>query len=229
MAATHAFSRLDCLLTGLFYVGLGLTGGVSFMAVRPELFIAGEPAQTLANLIQHPDLARLGVALELGAVTFQALAAVWFVRLFRHVDLVAGVALALFGIVNAVATLASAAMTASAMEAALGGVGAEPAISHLLLVIGGHFWKGGAIFFGLWLLPMGWLVLDGSFGPRALGWILLIGGGGYIASVFIGVLAPDAGLWVGVLPLLATVGEFWMIGLLFWKALRSARTRDTLV
>jgi hypothetical protein len=229
LAATHAFSRLDCLLTGLFYVGLALTGGVSFMVVRPELFVAGEPAQTLASLVQHPDLAHLGVALELGAVTFQALAAVWFVRLFRRVDLVAGVALALFGIVNAVATLASATMTASAMEAALGGAGAEPAISHLLLVIGGHFWKGGAIFFGLWLLPMGWLVLEGRFGPRALGWILLIGGAGYVASVFIGVLAPDAGLWVGVLPLLATVGEFWMIGLLFWKALRPARTRDASV
>lgn len=225
MTDTYRPLRLDAWLTGLFYLGLGLTGGVGFMVVRPELFASGEPAQTLANLTEHADLARIGIALELGGMMFQALAAVWFVRLFRHVDLVAALMVALFGMVNATALLASAAMTASALAVATVPTGADPATSHLLLLIGGHFWSGGSIFFGLWLLPMGWLVLKSGFGPRLLGWILIAGGATYIAGVFVAVLAPDTGIWVAVLPIPATVGEFWMIGLLFWKGLR-APARD---
>lgn len=220
MKQRMAFDRPDLVLAGAFYLGMALTGGIGFMVVRPELFAMGDPAQTVSNLTQQTGFARTGIALDLGGVVFQALAAVWFVRLFRDVDLVAAMSVALFGMVNAVALLASAAMTWGALDAAAGTAGADPAIGYLLLMIGSHFWQGGAIFFGLWLIPMGWLVLKSGFGPRILAWILMTGGAGYVAGVFIGVLAPDAGLWVGALPLLATVGEFWMIGLLFWKGLR---------
>jgi hypothetical protein len=223
MSASAPSLRLDSLLTGLFYLGLGATGATVFMAIRPELFADGEPARTLANLIEKESLARIGVALELGMAAFQALVAVWFVRLFRHVDMAAAMMVALFGMVNAVATLASSALLRAALDAALGPTGADPSISHLLILMSHHFWSAGAIFFGLWLLPMGWLVLKSGYGPRVLGWILIIGGIGYVASVFIAVLAPDAGIWVVALPVLATVGEFWMIGLLFWKAMRGAQ------
>lgn len=222
MPATASSLRLDSLLTGVFYLGLAVTGAAAFVAVRPELFADGDPAQTLANLTEKESLARTGVALEMATVTFQALAAVWFARLFRHVDLLAGVALALFGMVNAIAILASSTLLRAALEAALAPGGADPAISHLLVLTSGLFWDAGAIFFGLWLIPMGWLVLKGKYGPRALGWILIVGGFGYVALAFIGVLAPDAGAWVGVPAMLATVGECWMIGLLFWRSARGA-------
>lgn len=224
MPATASSPRLDSLLTGLFYLGLAVTGAAAFVAIRPELFADGEPARTLANLTEKERLARIGVALEMGTVTFQALAAVWFVRLFRHVDIVAAVALALFGMVNAIAILASSTLLRAALDSALAPSGADPTISHLFVQISGRFWESGAIFFGLWLMPMGWLVLKGKYGPRALGWILIVGGIGYIVPAFVGVLAPDAGVWVGVLPILAAVGEFWMIGLLFWKGLRGTAT-----
>lgn len=44
--------RRDCALTGLFYLGLALCGGVGFMVIRPELFAQGDPARTLANLVR---------------------------------------------------------------------------------------------------------------------------------------------------------------------------------
>ena len=46
------------------------------------------------------------IRLELGIVLFQALAAIWFARLFRETDAFAAGALALFGMVNAVVILA---------------------------------------------------------------------------------------------------------------------------
>jgi hypothetical protein len=223
MSEARASSRLDSLLTGLFYLALAIAGGIVFLAIRPALFVAGEPAQTAANLAAQAGTARAGVALELATVTFQALAAVWFARLFRPVDAVAAFALAAFGMVNAIAILASSAFLRAALDAALGVGGGDPTLSHLLMLISGRFWDAGGVFFGLWLIPMGWLVMKGRYGPRILGWILIVGGLGYVASSFVGVLAPQAVTAAVALPLLATIGEFWMILLLLWKGLRPAR------
>jgi len=35
------------------------------------------------------------------------------------------------------------------------------------------------VFWGLWLMPMGWLVVRSSFLPSIVGWLLIIGGIGY--------------------------------------------------
>ena len=87
--------------------------------------------------------------------------------------------------------------------------------------LSGAFWGVGALFFGLWLIPMGYLVLASRWMPRPLGWILIGGGVGYILSAFVVYLVPDApgGLETALISL-ATVGEFWMIGYLLIKGVR---------
>jgi len=213
--------RRDCALSGLFYLGLAICGGVGFLVIRPELFAQGDPAQTLANLVQREGLARVGVALELGVATFQAVAAVWFAKLFRDHDAIAAGTLALFGAVNAIMLLVSAALLRAALDVAAGRAGVDAAASHLLMLISMRVWDVANVFFGLWLIPMGWLALKASLGPRVLGWILIVGGVGYVPLPFIGVLAPNAGAWVGLFSVPASIGEFWMIGLLLWTAIRS--------
>lgn len=220
-------SRLDCRLTGLFYLAIAVTGALGFMVVRPMLFADGEPAQTHANLVERESLARIGIALELGLATFQALAAVWFARLFRAVDAFAAGAVAAFGLVNAIAVLASAAFLATALDTALNPASASPDTSYLMYSISGQLWRAGNIFFGLWLVPMGWLCWRADFGPRILGWILICGGIGYVLNAFAGVLAPAAGLWFAVFPIIATVGEGWIIGLLLWRGLRPVHRTST--
>ena len=214
--------RFDCRLAGLFYLGVAITGALGFLMIRPELFAQGNPARTLANLVEREGLARLGIALELAIATFQALAAVWFARLFRDTDGFAAGALALFGMVNAIVVLASAALLRTALDVALQPA-ADPTTSHLLFQISGRLWEAANVFFGLWLVPMGWLAWRANFGHRVLGWVLILGGIGYVVMPFAAVLAPNAGAWLGVLPLTATVGEFWMIGLLLWTGLRPLR------
>ena len=46
------------------------------------------------------------------------------------------------------------------------------------------------MFFGLWLLPLGYLVIKSGYVPKPLGVLLIIGCIAYIASLFIRVLAP---------------------------------------
>jgi hypothetical protein len=212
--------RRDCLLTGLFYLGIAITGGAGFMGVRPLLIADGDPAGTLQNLLANPGTARVRVALELSLAIFQSLASLWFARLFRGTDSYLATALGTFGMVNAVVVLASAALLGSALDVGLGVAGSPPELSHLMFTISDHLWRAGGMFFGLWLIPMGLLTWRANLGPAALGWILVLGGIGYVLNTFVIVLLPQAGFWVIVLPIAATVGEFWMIGLLLWRGAR---------
>lgn len=205
-------------ITGLLYLGLAVTGMLGFLMVRGRIYVAADPSGTMANLTAHVVLARMGVALELGIVMMQALAAVWFYRLFRSVDSFAAGSLAAFGLINAVVILCSAGLLATALDvagnASLAAGGDTTATVQLLYVVSGNLWGVGAIFFGLWLLPMGWLVLRSGWLPRPLGWTLVAGGVGYVISAFVSYLLPDARSAANLMTLPATVGEFWIIGYL---------------
>ena len=104
--------------TGLLYLALAVTGALGFQLVRGLLYVADDPGGTLTNLVEHSSLGRLGIVLELGIVLSQALAAVWFYRLFRSVDSFAAGLVAVFGMVNAVVILGSAAVLATALDVA---------------------------------------------------------------------------------------------------------------
>ena len=197
--------------TGLLYLGLVVTGLLSFLLVRNQLYVADDAAATLASLTQHETLARLGIVTETGVVITQALVALWFYRLFRSVNAFAAVSIAAFGLVNSVAILGSAAMLATALDvsqdASLTVSGGAAVTVQLLYVVSGHLWLIGGIFFGLWLIPMGWLARRSAWMPRLLGWLLSY-------------LLPDAGLAVALLTAPATVGELWMAGYLCIRGIR---------
>jgi hypothetical protein len=212
-------------ITGFLYLGLAITGMLGFLLIRGQLFVSGDPDATLGNLLDQESLARLGVALEMGVVVTQALAAVWFYRLFRSVDGFAAGCLAAFGMVNAVVILGSAVFLATAVQVAddpgLAPGGDAAATVQLMYVLSGGLWDVGGLFFGLWLVPMGWLVLRSGWMPRPLGWILIAGGAGYVLGAFLEQLVPDSGAVADLLALPASVGEFWMVGYLLIRGVRS--------
>lgn len=199
--------------TGAFYLALAVAGGLGFLLLRPAL-VDPDPAISLAQLRDHEALARALIGLELALVVFQVLAAMWFFRLFRAVDDLAAAAIAVFGVLNAVAIMGSAAATATALDAALGDVGGEPGSPQLMLRLSEHCWGVGNLFFGLWLVPMGLCVLRSGAMPRLLGRVLVVGGAGYVLSAFVAYGWPGATLAPQLLVVPATVGEVWMVGYL---------------
>lgn len=210
--------------TGLLYLGLALTGLLGSLLIRNQLFIADDAPATLNNLVDQAPLARLGIALEMGVVITQALVALWFYRLFRRVNRFAAGSLAAFGMVNAAAILVSAALIAAALEVSQDptlalGSGAAGTV-HVMYIVSANLWIVSGIFFGLWLIPMGWLARQSGWMPDLLGWILMIGGFGYIANAFLAYLIPNAGPMLGLLTLPATIGELWMVGYLCLRGVR---------
>ncbi len=205
----------DTRITGLLYLGLAFTGIFVFAYVKPSIYIEGQALLTKTNLLEKAALTRMGIAAELGIVVFQALAAMWFYKLFSKVNNFAAFLIAAFGMVNAVAILVSSAFWLGALNSAIAN---EPELGvYNLFNLHEQIWLVSGLFFGLWLIPMGYLALKAEM-PRMLAWVLILGGVGYILSTYILILSPDKKSIAEFLPLLATVGEFWMIGYLLSKA-----------
>lgn len=212
---------------GAWYLGLAVTGMLGFLVLRPNLIDAGDPAATLANLTDHASQAHLLVLLEMSVVVTQALAAVFFFKLFRPLNPTAAYATATFGMVNAVAIMASGAFMATAnavaADASLAPAGDAAGTVGLLYELSASSWGMGNLFFGLWLIPMGWVAVTTARFPRVLGWILVVGGVGYLVSGLLAYGFDGAPSWLTEsLAMPASVGEFWMIGYLLTKGIRSA-------
>jgi hypothetical protein len=155
----------------------------------------------------------------------QAFAAIWFYKLFRPLNHTAAWALAIFGIMNAVAIMMSAVFMATALtvagDAAFEAGGAVAVTVQLMYELSASSWGVGAIFFGLWLIPMGYVVVTSGCMPKALGWVLIVGGVGYVLSAFVSYASADLPSWlVDGLTVPATIGEFWMIGYLLILGIR---------
>src|SRR5690606_16668756 len=145
--------------------------------IPAQIFDASDAAATLEHLAEREMLSRLGIVMELATAAFPALLALRFYRLFRSVASFSAVATMVLGLFNAVAQLTGAALLATALDVALdASLGGGAATAQLMYVVRGNLWEAAAVFFGLWLFPMGVLVLRSGWMPRLLGWMLVAGG-----------------------------------------------------
>jgi hypothetical protein len=207
-------------ITGLLYLGICVTAVFGHFIIPAQIFDPGDAATTLGHLVERETVARLGIAMELGTATFMALLALWFYRLFRAVNAFAAVSTLVLGMMNAVALLASTAFLGTALDAAIDpSLRGAAAAAQLMYVVSGNVWKVAMVFSGLWLIPMGLLVLRSGWMPRLMGWLLIAGGVGYVLHAFIVYLAPDAASVASVL-VWPSVSEFWMAGYLLVKGVR---------
>jgi hypothetical protein len=88
------------------------------LLLHGKIYQTDNPQQTLENLVNKISIARTRLVLELVIIISQALAAMWFYRLFRNINPWAAWAVGAFGIVNAVAIMISAISMGSAIEIA---------------------------------------------------------------------------------------------------------------
>ncbi len=206
--------------TGIWYLMMAISGILGFMVFHSQVYDA-DPRQTLTNLLEAETVARLRMLFELAIIISQALTAIWFYRLFSEINAWAALATLIWGTVNAVAIMISAIAMGAAIHIAPSSHTLEDKLVaiELLTTLISNAWGVGALFFGLWLMPMGYVITSSKRMPVWLGRTLILGGIGYVISVFFK-YAGISGSWVGALTLPATVGEFWMIGYLLIFGIR---------
>ena len=209
-------------LAGIWYLSLAVFGILGFMVFHSRIYVSSDPEKTLKNLTDLETLSRIRLLFELLIVLSQALAALWFYKLFKSISEWEAWAVGIWGMINSVVIMISAIAMAAAIQIADSSVQTFENKIVLIDLLGQlikHSWKVGGLFFGLWLIPMGHIVITSKRMPIWLGRILILGGVGYILSTFISYMGFNHSL-LNMLTLPATVGEFWMIGYLLLYGIR---------
>ncbi len=209
-------------VAGFWYLLLAIFGILGFMVFHSQIYLSSDPEQTLTNLIEQESLSRVRLLFELLIVLSQALAAVWFYKLFKSINDAQAWAVGIWGSINAVVIMLSAIAMAAAIQIAGSEVQTFQDKVLLIDLLGQlikHSWKVGGLFFGLWLIPMGHIIVTSERMPVWLGRTLILGGIGYILSTLISYMGFHHSL-LNVLTIPATIGEFWMIGYLLIYGIR---------
>lgn len=207
--------------TGIWYLVLAISGMLGFLIFHPQLFDSKDSQKTLTNLINLESLARTRLLFEFAIIVSQALTAVWFYKLFRNINEWAAWTVGIWGMVNSVTIMISAIAMSSAIEIASSSQTLENKVIliELLSSLITNAWGVGSLFFGLWLIPLGYIITSSKRMPVWLGRILIIGGISYLISAvinYIGIKSPV----LDFITVPATVGEFWMIAYLLIFGIR---------
>jgi hypothetical protein len=167
----------------ILYLLVGITGGFAEGFVEPNMYVARDAAATAANVVANAGLVRLAVVSDLLDQTFFVFLALSLYVLLKHVHrsmaraMLVLVALAAgISCLNAVVLFEGLRIATGAVDlSALGAAGSNAMV--LLLLDTQHYGILVAqIFFGLWLVPLGYLAYKSGMFPKALGVVLIAGG-----------------------------------------------------
>lgn len=214
-------------MAGIWYLLMAISGVLGFLIFHPQVFSAN-PEQTLSNILEAETVARLRLLLEFVIIVSQALTAIWFYRLFKSCNEWAALATAIWGTVNAIVIMVSAIAMGASIKIALSSQLLENKVLSIDLLsnVISNSWSVGGLFFGLWLIPLGYIITSSKRMPVWLGRTLIIGGVGYLVSTMINYSGVTTGSWTRILTLPATIGEFWMIGYLLIFGIRPLTKED---
>lgn len=222
-------------LAGLLYLILLPTTGPAYFSGR--LAVAGDAAAALANLEAGRALFELIIFVgAVGFVDFLVLGLVLF-RLFSPVS--KGAASLMLAFVAASVPLALAALARridvlSLLDGAqdLPALGGDQLQAQVMLTLhsANNLMLVSIIFWGLWIIPLGWLVLRCGFMPRVLGVLLILGSLFYVLTFAGTVFYSDyeSTLFARIVGIVsgipAVIGE---AGTALWLLIMGARERRT--
>lgn len=211
-------------LAGLFYLIVAVAGGFSELVVRESIIEAGDAATTADNISASPTLFRMAFATDLVNITFFVLAALVLYGLLKSVNQNVAVAMVVFNAVAAAVMSANMINHFAALRVATGSRMTSPASEGLVQLFVDMHSNGYAIaqiFFGLWLLPLGYLAYKSGFFPKALGVMLMIGSASYLTELVVGFLFP--GIGESALLLLAVPAALAEVSFLLWLLVKGAK------
>jgi hypothetical protein len=186
-------------ITGFWYLMLVFIGPLRLLYIPSKLFVAGDAAASSANIAAHQTLFQMGIFMDTwgGAVlVFLTLA---FYRLFKDVDRYQAQLLVITGgILPGTIYFLNVVNDAAALLLVRGAdylnVFSEPqryALAYFFTRLHFQVIVSAEVLWGIWLFPMGILILKSRWFPRVLGWWLFVDGATWIIISFANMFLPD--------------------------------------
>jgi Domain of unknown function (DUF4386) len=214
---------------GLLYVLVSIPGAFALIYVPSKLIVGGNATATANNIAASETLFRLGIA---GQLISQALFIFVALALYdllkgvnqRHASLmltliVVSIPIAFLNELNAIAALV---LVRGADFLSIFEKPQRDALAMLFVNLHSHGFDVVAIFWGLWLFPLGLLVYRSGFLPRILGVLLMVNCFTYLVNSFTSLLLPQyehvVSLWM--MPL-----QFGELLFMFWLLIKGANPK----
>ena len=187
-------------IAGVLYLVNAVFSFFAFGYVLGKVFVAGDAAKTAANVAANAGLVRAGVVADLFQATEWLFLALTLYMLLKHVHMSAARAMVILVAVGAaivclndVFQFESVRVATERSYATALGISGSSAMVMLLLEIHHYGFLAAQIFFGLWLMPLGYLAYKSGMFPRVLGVALIVGGACYLVGMLAVFLVPDSG------------------------------------
>ena len=218
-------------VAGFLYLLVALTGPFVLIYVPGKLFVHGDASATAANILAHQSLFRSYIVVGFLSELFFIALVLALYRLLKGVNLqlaalmvilvLVEAPLAFLSVANEIATLA---FVRGADFLAAFSPPQRDALATLLINIDNQGALVSEVFWGLWLLPLGWLVYRSGFLPRLLGAWLLINGLAYLTISSTGVLWPEH---LKMVSTIATPVLFGEVAFMLWLLIVGARVQPS--
>lgn len=180
---------------GLLYLIVVVTGIFSLAYVPSQVTVHGDAATTVSNIVASEWLFRLGIVAGLICYATFLLLPFALYKLLSPVGKHASVLMVAFAVVSVPISFVNM-LNKLDILSLLGGAGYLQAFTtdqlHAQVMLSLDAYSNGLlvlkIFWGLWLLPFGYLVFKSGFLPRVLGILLMMGCFSYLIDFLGGML-----------------------------------------
>ncbi len=219
---------------GVLYLLLAIFGGFAEGFAEEKVYVPGDAAATAGNVVANAELVRVGVVSDLvNQVVFVFLALTLY-RLLKHVHPNVARAMVVLVVIaagvaslNAVFEFAGLRVATGAVDLSTLGAEGSDAIVLLLLDTQHYGLLIAQIFFGLWLVPLGFLAHRSGWFPKPLAVLVVVAAGCYLVDVLTAFLLPDLDQQIPFIVIPCIVAEIWIAGYLLIVGVNTNKTNKT--
>ena len=216
-------------IAGVLYLLVAILSGFAYFMDK-KVYVPGGAATTASNVLAHSGLVRFAVVADLFQATVWVFLAMTLYLLLKHVNKSAASAMVVFVAIGAGITLLNAVFEFEGLRVATGAVhlavGTAGRNAQVLLLLDTQHYGFliAQIFFGLWLVPLGYLAYKSGWFPKALGVLLIVGGACYLVGMLAAFLIPDSGQKINTfITIPSTIAEISMV---VYLLVIGARTKE---
>lgn len=205
-------------IAGLLYLLQIPLGVFGLIYVPKALIVTGDTVATSNNILANEFLFRLSIVSALLTALLTVFTAIFIYRVLKPVNKEIAKFIILFTVMVAPISMVNE-LNNAAVLILLNGTENLSLVS-LFLDIHKYGIQIMSIFFGLWLLPMGYLVFKSGYIPKIIGVFLMITFLGYLIDFFTFFLFPNFGI---VISEYVWLGEVMMV---FWLLIKGVNVKN---